>query len=320
MLQDQILCLDIGGSSVKSAIFSVTYYASERSLFKPLPEVEIASRDFISLKSAVLEAVEQGLHEASSTMIGISTTGAVNTSGIVFGPSPFEGYEQVDWAAILHERFPYVTHVKVVNDGKASTWAEYKYCSVRDSAHVHFVLGTGVGGSIVVNGQLIDGDSYQAGFIGHTRVTDARTVVCSCGKEGCLETVASARGLVYEYNKMTRRSVQSFSEFQVAIRHSDQQAFRVIDNACDRFGDVISAIINAVNPSYVTFGGGVILGMREALSTIGQETYFVDRIRERITTCAFELSAATTSIRYAALANDGGLIGAALLAAHKQNT
>jgi hypothetical protein len=63
----------------------------------------------------------------------------------------------------------------------------------------------------------------------------------------------------------------------------------------------------------VTFGGGVILGLRSALAQLGQEDYFLTRVREEVVFRAFERSAKTTNLSYASLDNTGGSIGAALL-------
>jgi predicted NBD/HSP70 family sugar kinase len=142
----------------------------------------------------------------------------------------------VDWRAILRTEFPSLERVAVVNDGKASAWAEYRYLGGDDASHVHFVLGTGVGSSVVVNGRLIDGDSGEAGFLGHTRVTPEHTVTCSCDREGCLETIASAPGLVFEYNKLSTHAIQDFDDFVGRLASGDDAAHAVLDTACKGFG------------------------------------------------------------------------------------
>jgi Transcriptional regulator/sugar kinase len=315
MNNEMILALDIGGTAIKSGIFSQADFKKNKALLEVLNPVPMQEQSFDFIKKAVLEAVGNGLKKYKITSISISTTGSVNEEGILLsGPDQFVGYEMINWSQILKQNFNSIQRVHVVNDGKASAWAEYSYHATGLSSHVHFVLGTGVGSSVVVNGTLINGDSGEAGFLGHTRVTNDSTNICTCGKQGCLETIASAPGLVYEYNKTALIPLGSFDDFQSALASRNPIARDVLTKACDHFGNVISVLANALNPSYVTFGGGVILGIRAALAELDEEDYFIQRISEQLTHCTFERTAKTTKLRYAALNNDGGLIGASLLA------
>src|SRR5664280_892521 len=194
-MADQLaLSLDIGGSSVKVGVFSRAHFDREKGLVQRLPAVPISGRQFDAVKSAVVEATARGLEQVQATSLGISTTGSVNSAGIVISAGHFVGYKMIDWSQVLRGEFPALERITVCNDGKASAWAEYRYFGSNSSSHVHFVLGTGVGSSVVVNGRLIDGDSGEAGFLGHTRVTSEPTAVCSCDRQGCLETIASAPG------------------------------------------------------------------------------------------------------------------------------
>jgi predicted NBD/HSP70 family sugar kinase len=318
MMPGDILALDIGGSSVKVGLFSPDVFTANRTLKRRMPEVPIAGKQFADVRKAVFHAVRVSLETVEVERIGISTTGSVDADGIVKSAGHFAGYERIDWMSLLKPEFPALKDVRVSNDGKASAWAEYRYLSGEGYAsHVHFVLGTGVGSSIVVNGRLIDGDSGEAGFLGHTRVTDEETIVCSCDLQGCLETIASAPGLVYEYNKVASNKVTSFALYQERLRQGDEAAIGVLRAACLHFGRIAAVLVNGLNPRNITFGGGVILGIRAAFASLGDEQWFLKQVREKVSHDAFYRSADSTDLRFGSLDNDGGLIGAALLSLEK---
>lgn len=313
-MSDNVLCVDIGGSSVKSGLFSPAQFSETKTLVDTSPVINIAGNSFIDVRDAVVRAIEYIMRSTDAKRLGISTTGTVKPDGIVLGAGHFEDYEMIDWSAILRPLFPGLLSVNVVNDGKASAWAEYSYYDGGKHSHVHFVVGTGVGSSVVVNGELIDGDSGEAGFLGHTVVTDEPTIICSCDRQGCLETIASGPGLVNEFNKISSTKISNFAEFTEVLSNADPTAFKVVDTSAYHFGSIIGVLANGINPRMITFGGGVMLGLREAFNVCKTDSYFLERVKERVHQVAFRRSASTTNLEYGKFANDGGLIGAALLA------
>jgi glucokinase len=313
-VNDKVLCVDIGGSSVKSGVFSPAQFKETRTLVDTSPIINIAGSSFADVRDAVVQAIEYVMRSTDANRLGISTTGTVRPDGIVLGAGHFDDYEMIDWSAILRTSFPSLLSVNVVNDGKASAWAEYSYYDGGKHSHVHFVVGTGVGSSVVVNGELLNGDSGEAGFLGHTVVTSEPTIICSCDRQGCLETIASGPGLVHEYNKVSSTKISDFAEFTETLRNADPAAVKVVDASAYHFGNIIGVLANGINPRTITFGGGVMLGLREAFSSSKTDGYFLERVKERIQQVAFRRSASTTNLEYARFDNNGGLIGAALLA------
>lgn len=313
------LALDIGGSSVKVGLFSSETFASSRALSQRFGEVQILGRAFTDVKNAVFAAVSSALNVGPSfESVAISTTGSVDASGVVISAGHYTGYERIDWSQLLLPVFPAIKRVRVFNDGKASAWAEYRYLRGGATAsHVHFVIGTGVGSSVIVSGKLIDGDSGEAGFLGHTRVTEEETTICSCDLQGCLETVASGPGLVHEFNKKSPQSINDFDDFKNRLSEGDAYATEVLKAACRHFGTVSAILVNGLNPRNITFGGGVVLGIRSAFAKLGDEEWFLRHVREKVAHDAFYRSANTTTLCFGSLDNDGGLIGAALLAAER---
>lgn len=185
---------------------------------------------------------------------------------------------------------------------------------------VFITLGTGVGGGIVANGQLLHGLVGSAGEIGHIGV-DKEGVTCTCGNKGCLETVASATGIV----KLARQMSESFAgnsqlkrdideglavtskDIFQAAEAGDPFGKRVVNQVCDYLGTAAGNIANILNPSSIILGGGVSAAGEFLRSQV--ETYF------KVT--AFPSMKETTKIKLATLGNDAGVLGAASLVIRK---
>lgn len=305
------LAIDIGGSSIKSALCT-----SDDGLVKMLSvrePVPVRSRDFASLRSMVMDIVDDVLREQKIQALGISTTGAVDRSGRVLSAGHFVGYEDVSWADILMAAFPSLTRVVTINDGKASTWAEYRGTGRPSEVFAHFVVGTGVGGGLVCCDALVYGDGETAGALGHMKVALDSDVICSCGRTGCVETVASAPAIVRLFaGGEGRGDATGFDDVVNAARNGDPAALVAFDSAGRWLGVAISNVINVLNPRFITVGGGVLVAS-QAIDPVGGGPYLraaVQRARE----LAFEDVAEATTIIPSRYGNDGGIIGAALMA------
>lgn len=98
------------------------------------------------------------------------------------------------------------TPVVLSNDANAAAYGEYIYGGAKGLRHfIMFTLGTGVGSGIVVDGRLVHGSTGAAGELGHA-ILYQHGRKCSCGREGCLETYTSARGIVQTYKELKAES------------------------------------------------------------------------------------------------------------------
>lgn len=178
-------------------------------------------------------------------------------------------------------------------------------------------LGTGVGGGIITNGEIVHGSNGSAGEIGHVTSMLDGGARCNCGKYGCLETIASATGIVrIALSKMDQ--VQPMSRLFTYYRHTNQLSAKdVFDFA--RLGDVLALevvrevtmylgvalanIANTLNPEAIVLGGGVSKAGDILLLTVKQ---FFDQF-------TFPQVKKSTQLRLASLGNDAGVVGAAWL-------
>ena len=116
------------------------------------------------------------------------------------------------------------------------------------------ILGTGVGGGIVVNGRLIEGAQHIAGEWGHN-VLEADGPPCYCGQRGCVETFLSGPGLVQDYRAGggdPRHDARA-----IAAASGDEQAEAALQRYLDRFGRALSVVINILDPDVIVLGGGL---------------------------------------------------------------
>jgi glucokinase len=310
----KVYALDIGGSSIKHALINTN--GGTPGISKRLDSLQLASKDFADLRDMLITATRDVLRNDSEiSTVAISTTGNVDQHGTVRRAGHFNGYENVSWNQILKHEFPKISNVVAVNDGKASTWAEF--WAVRDecTTFAHVVVGTGIGGGLVIDGVLFYGDQGSAGSFGHMKVGTHMDVQCSCTRKGCLETVASAPAIVRGFNEATKSGkASSLEEVIVLAQQGDAIALQSFIEAGRYLGVVLSDLMNVLNPQIITIGGGVVLAA-QSINESRDENLFVSTAVESAKSLALVRVASATSIRVGRYGNDSGLIGAALLAA-----
>lgn len=306
--------LDIGGSSVKYAVVDTA--VSPPGVVRRFDPIPLTERTFGRVEEAVVQAVRTTIaSEPSIGVVAISTTGSVDRSGLVLNAGHFSGYSNVNWQERLVRLLGRELRVMTLNDGRASTWAEYLPYASSCRHFVHLTVGTGVGGGTVVDGRLVVGDAYSAGHLGHLRLTDAETVKCSCGKRGCLEALAAVPAIIARYDASAEGRVseeRTFHDVLSAAADGDDAALSAIAEAGRWLGTGISLLLNVLNPRIVTVGGGVLVAT-ESLGPDGGPylTAAVRAAREH----AHKRVVEGTLITQARFGNDGGLIGAAALTA-----
>lgn len=252
--------------------------------------------------------------------IGIGTpgsvdyqTGTVDSAFNLNWDRPMALKEQFE----LHTKIP----VQVENDANVAALGERWLGAGNNSDNVAFVtLGTGVGGGIIINGQIVHGQGGSAGEIGHMTI-NPQGYRCTCGKRGCLETVASATGIVH----VARDYAQEYagdSELKASLdngddltakdvfdlaKQNDSLALKVTHAVCDQLGLALSIVAVTINPQYIIIGGGV--------SNAGD--FLLQRVQESYNRYVFSSVKKTTTLTLATLGNEAGVIGAASLILNK---
>lgn len=201
--------------------------------------------------------------------------------------------------------------VAVSNDARLAALGEFSIATVKCDSIVFLTLGTGVGGGIIVNGQLQQGKTGLCGEIGHIRVDQNHQFECACGKKGCLETVSSATGIVRLYQHYASKDSPtrtSAKEVLDAAKQGDMLCLKVLDEAAMYIAKVLAILALTVNPDVFIIGGGV--------SDAGQ--ILIDNIKKHYLLECLE-EAKSTDIQLSKLRNDAGMYGASALIKHKEN-
>ena len=259
------VALDLGGSSIKSAL------VSERGVVSHLgqtPTDAAGGRETIA--RAMHVAVAERLRDAAGTGIvpvgvGIASAGAIDAArGTVFAATEnLPGWAGFDIRGSLRK----VTGLPVFveNDAHAAALAEMHFGAGSGlRSFVAVTLGTGVGGGLVLDGRLVRGQHGFAGTVGHQTIRmDGRT--CNCGRRGCLEAYVSAGGLVAEYLELGGR-VEAEDVPAKALLISRGEASGE-DTAVAAYGALagylaegLANLYNVLDPEAILLSGGLIEG------------------------------------------------------------
>lgn len=176
---------------------------------------------------------------------------------------PNVGIEGLELSTIVSKYFPDIK-IYCTNDANAAALGELVADSDKKASAYMITLGTGVGGGLVIDGKVRDGSHSNCGEIGHMFIDYKHNYKCTCGVSGCLETVASATGIVRlakEYiNKFdTKLKIDNLSAKAVldAAKENDPLGLYVLDIVAEALGRAISVIEVAVDVDTFYIGGGV---------------------------------------------------------------
>lgn len=192
--------------------------------------------------------------------------------------------------------------VRVANDANAAALGECWQGAGREMDSLLLVtLGTGVGGGLVLHGDVVAGAHGSAGEIGHMTVNPNETQLCSCGKRGCLEQYASAGGIV----RLAREAellVESAKDVSDLAVWGNERARAVLEKAGRLLGLALSYAACLVDVDGILIGGGV--------AAAGE--WLLNPVRDAFYANVFH-AASSTKLALASLGNDAGLYGAARL-------
>ena len=296
-----ILALDIGGTSVKLGL------VDERGRVRARRE---ASVSFDGYKTPVLDTAlkearaflgeieETGVRVAG---VGISATGQVDDrTGVVIGTNgKIPGYEGAELARGAREALGLPAHA--LNDANAAALGECFAGAARGAQNALMVtLGTGVGGGIVLGGEVFGGSRGIAGELGHfTLYQDGPP--CPCGKRGCFEHYASTTALVRRACEATGERGLTGRDVFARASAGDSPVRAALDAWLDDVAAGVSGLVHIFNPEIVLVGGGVS----------AQEALLLAPLRARVLAQTMPRFAEGLRLERAALGNDAGLIGAA---------
>ena len=250
-----ITCLDIGGSGIKGAVArSVTDIEMLARLRTPLD-------DFDKFVAAVGEVLAFSPAPAGSP-VSIAITGVIDPETEIIKCANIPCIDGRTLAPDLSERLG--RPVLVANDADSFALAEAVAGAGRGHRIVFgAILGTGVGGGLVIDGKMIVGAGGIAGEWGHgpiapTRVGDVELprLPCGCGQVGCLDTVGAARGLERLHRHLAGQDCNSVEIVQ-GWEAGEPAASRTVEVYLSIIIDALSLVVNVIGPGIVPVGGGL---------------------------------------------------------------
>lgn len=316
-MDKKIIGIDLGGTSAKLAILT----ANGEIQRKWSVETNILNKGQAIVPNIIDSIKEQfellGLTANDFYGIGMGSPGSVDAENkTVIGAYNLNWSELQEVGKQFNQAFGLPFYID--NDANVAALGE-QWKGAGDGAPdvVMFTLGTGVGGGIVLNHQLHRGVKGTAGEVGHIVVETNHPFECTCGNKGCLETVASATGIV----KLARRYSNEFAGDSViktridngdavtardifdAAKDSDKFSEHIVEEFSRYLGIATSHIANILNPSIIVLGGGV--------SAAGN--YLKEKVEKYHREYCFPQVKDVTKLKLATIGNDAGVIGAARL-------
>ena len=295
------LVLDIGGTAIKSAL-----YTSQEQL-DDYRETPSDGREGAKALLSRLHNVIDHYGSIGFDRIGVSTTGQVDheTGCLVFANDNIPGYTGTQLGNLLagHYHVP----VAIENDVNAAALGEAAFGGARGTRDfLCLTFGTGVGGAIVLSGQIYRGLSGSAGEFGHIVTHADHGLPCTCGQSGCYEQYASTSALIrqaIEVNPswVNGRLIADARDAGLPDVESVLESWAA-DVACG-----LSSLIHCFNPPLLILGGGIM----------GDKDIF-QRVR-RLTLKRTMPSFAGLAIRQAELGNQAGLYGMAWICRNQKH-
>ncbi|HGH7810504.1 TPA: ROK family glucokinase [Streptococcus agalactiae] len=317
-MSKKLLGIDLGGTTIKFGILMLEGEVQEKWAIETN-----TLENGRHIVSDIVESLKHrlslyGLTKDDFLGIGMGSPGAVDrTSKTVTGAFNLNWADTQEVGSVIEKEvgIPFF----IDNDANVAALGERWVGAGANNPDVVFVtLGTGVGGGVIADGNLIHGVAGAGGEIGHMIVDPENGFTCTCGNKGCLETVASATGVVrvarqlaeqYEGSSAIKAAIDNgdtvtSKDIFIAAEDGDKFANSVVERVSRYLGLAAANISNILNPDSVVIGGGV--------SAAGE--FLRSRVEKYFVTFAFPQVKKSTKIKIAELGNDAGIIGAASLA------
>ena len=312
MAESYNLCLDIGGTKVLGVVFN-----SKKEIVYRLKKKTKAGGDTSeNIEELIISVVREliagsGIKKSELHAIAAGAPGVIDQEkGIVlFSPNlPWRNY---NIKKPIEDEFGCPFYIG--NDVNVGVLGEYKYGAARGYKNVvGFFVGTGMGGGLILNGELYTGNKFKAAEYGHL-IMEPEGPLCNCGQRGCLEAFSSKQGMSsYIRQQIARGRKSSMAEavadgvfkskaLKKALVEGDEVSREAVYRACHYLAIATGNLVNTFSPDIVVYGGGVI----ESVGDI-----FMERILSEVDQFCMPSIRNTVEFKKAALGDDSILYGA----------
>jgi glucokinase len=283
--------IDVGGTNTKIALLN----NKAKILYKRIIPTSCE-------KSRLIELICQEIKTLSKLKkvlgVGIGMPGPIDSlQGIVHYLPNIPGWHEVNLKKIIEDvcSLP----VFIDNDVNLMALAEFKFGAAKKGKNiVCLTLGTGVGGGLIIEGELYSGSSLTAGEIGHMPIA-LKGRPCACGGEACLERYVGNKEILNLAKKHFGKDI-TLEKLSSLAKFGNKKAISIWQEVAQYLGVALTGVVNLINPDTIVIGGGV--------ANSGKILF--DRIRDVINERAMRIPKDNLRILKARLGSDAGLIGA----------
>lgn len=308
--------IDLGGTNIKAGIVD----ENQKILVEDsVPtRVERPYQEIIKDMADLVKNLLNKIHatDAELSGVGVGSPGTVDAAnGVVLYSNNFD-WDNIPLAAELGKYF--TCPIKVSNDANCAALGEVKAGAAREIKNAILItLGTGVGGGVIIDGQVFEGAHAGGAELGHTSLIFGGEL-CTCGRRGCVEAYVSATGLIREAKRAAEKDPQSVMNELCkgdlsnmngkipfdAAEQKDPAGMKVVNDYITYLGESIANYVNIFRPDVILLSGGVC----------NQKEKLTEPLTEYIKTkCFGGEKAFIPEVRCAILGNSAGIIGAANL-------
>ena len=315
--QNLFIGIDLGATKISTALVDAggTIIARDYRETRAAEGQEAVIERMVDAAHQVMG--EAGLAPAQVTAVGIGSPGPIDSrTGVLTAPPNLPGWKDVPLRQLIEEALGIAAFLE--NDANAAALGEHRFGAGQGVQNMIYVtVSTGIGGGLILNGQLYSGTTGAAGEIGHITVLPWGPY-CGCGNRGCLEALASGTAIAREGRELVRRGVPTLIA-ELAEGHTERVTARLVAGAAHR-GDIeareilaeamvylgvgMANLVNLFNPELIVIGGG--------LTNLGEELF--GPVRRAIERRAFPAAARAVKVVPAELGDDVGVLGAVAVA------
>jgi glucokinase len=295
------LGLDVGGTKTAAGVVDSAGRVLSR-LSRPTSKLRAQGDPLSALVGMGREALRLA-QVADPQGVGVALPGPVDPDGARMLAAPtIPEFENRPLAPDLERAFGCPAGGE--NDGNACALAEARWGAARGAGDLVYVtISTGIGGGVVLRGKVFRGAHGSAGEIGHQIAVAAGGFPCDCGGQGCLETVASGRGILRRARAAGLRA-ETAADVADLARAGNAAATQVWRETALFLGIGLSNVVNLIDPELILLGGGVALGSADLL---------LESVREVVRSRCMPSLSRPMRVELAGLGADLGILSGAVL-------
>ena len=284
----KIIGIDIGGTTIKADLYDD--FGTSLNQFKEIETIIDYDLGTNQILNQVCDLIGEYILNYLIDGVGISTAGVVNanTGEIIYAGYTIPGYIGVNFTSEIEKRFGLSTFVE--NDVNCAALGELWKGQAKDKKNVVMVtIGTGIGGSIIVNGQIVNGFNYTAGEVGYIPVGNSDW-----------QSKASTTALIHLYQKKSLKTNQTGRTFFTDLSSGDKVAKETFEIFVENLTKGLLTISYLLNPEILILGGGIL----------AKKDILLPEIQSSLAKNAMDNRFLPNNVVAATLGNEAGRIGA----------